>query len=415
MRPTCPGRTGRRRSTPRGSRRCNRHLTRTARSRTRPRRHPCSWSSSWSSPTPSWVPARAGSASRPSDRWRRRPRPWWPRERRRSSRDSRRARCFDPPRAARPASRTSDEARCSASHSRDDARARRSSATPALPRVRPERRRTWRLLRCACASFEPPPGGVSHAMWGLFASLAAGSSWAGTATACGQRPGQYEHRFGLRRLVPGCVPNNRDTHHRQPWHGPTRGAHGPWIATRDDPDDRPRGSAVHTGNSEAGLRGGVRAGIASVSPGGAADPRGGSTTTRQRAAPARPLKSESGGRNKVTTGTRATTSDLMADEVTICKLDELPEGAMRLVEVDGRKIGVFHTDDGELYAIEDRCSHDDGPLAEGEFDAAACTVECPRHGSLFDLRTGRPKTLPAFQPVDTFDARVEDGEVKLEV
>ena len=58
-------------------------------------------------------------------------------------------------------------------------------------------------------------------------------------------------------------------------------------------------------------------------------------------------------------------------------------------------------------AIEDRCSHDDGPLAEGEFDAAACTVECPRHGSLFDLRTGRPKTLPAYQPVRDFEVRVE--------
>jgi 3-phenylpropionate/trans-cinnamate dioxygenase ferredoxin subunit len=117
----------------------------------------------------------------------------------------------------------------------------------------------------------------------------------------------------------------------------------------------------------------------------------------------------------VTTGTRTPTNTPMTGPLTICKLDELPEGEMRLVEVDGRKIGVFHADDGELYAIEDRCSHDDGPLAEGEFDAAACTVECPRHGSLFDLRTGRPKTLPAFQPVDTFDARVEDGEVKLEV
>ena len=116
----------------------------------------------------------------------------------------------------------------------------------------------------------------------------------------------------------------------------------------------------------------------------------------------------------MTTGTRETTTDSMATHVTICRLDELPPGAMRLVELDGRKIGVFHADDGELYAIEDRCSHDDGPLAEGEFDADACTVECPRHGSLFDLRTGRPKTLPAFQPVETFDARVENGEVKLE-
>jgi 3-phenylpropionate/trans-cinnamate dioxygenase ferredoxin component len=114
----------------------------------------------------------------------------------------------------------------------------------------------------------------------------------------------------------------------------------------------------------------------------------------------------------VTTGT----TSALTDTITVCRFDELPEGAMRLVEAeDGRKIGVFHADDGELYAIEDRCSHDDGPLAEGEFDAAACTVECPRHGSLFDLRSGRPKTLPAYVPVETFEARVEDGNVKLEV
>jgi 3-phenylpropionate/trans-cinnamate dioxygenase ferredoxin subunit len=114
----------------------------------------------------------------------------------------------------------------------------------------------------------------------------------------------------------------------------------------------------------------------------------------------------------VTTGT----TSALTDTITVCRLDEFPEGAMRLVEAeDGRKIGVFHADDGELYAIEDRCSHDDGPLAEGEFDAAACTVECPRHGSLFDLRSGRPKTLPAYVPVETFEARVEDGNVKLEV
>ena len=106
------------------------------------------------------------------------------------------------------------------------------------------------------------------------------------------------------------------------------------------------------------------------------------------------------------------TSDM--DTLTVCRLEELPEGEMRLVEVDGRKIGVFRCGNGDLYAIEDRCSHDDGPLAEGEFDADACTVECPRHGSLFDLRTGRPKTLPAFQPVEIFDARAEGGEVKLD-
>jgi 3-phenylpropionate/trans-cinnamate dioxygenase ferredoxin subunit len=88
---------------------------------------------------------------------------------------------------------------------------------------------------------------------------------------------------------------------------------------------------------------------------------------------------------------------------------------MKLVEdAAGAKIGVFNCG-GELYAIEDRCSHDDGPLAEGEFDPETCTVECPRHGSLFDLSTGKPKTLPAYVPVRTFEVTVEDDTVKLEV
>ena len=99
---------------------------------------------------------------------------------------------------------------------------------------------------------------------------------------------------------------------------------------------------------------------------------------------------------------------------TVCKSEGPPEGEKRIVEVDGAKIGVFNAG-GELYAIEDRCSHDDGPLAEGSFDPAACTVECPRHGSLFDLSSGRPKTLPAFAPVETYEVSVVDGEIKLEV
>ena len=105
----------------------------------------------------------------------------------------------------------------------------------------------------------------------------------------------------------------------------------------------------------------------------------------------------------------------LTETLTVCRDDELAQGEMRLVEADGRKIGVFRCEDGRLGAIEDRCSHDDGPLAEGEFDPTACTVECPRHGSLFDLRTGRPKTLPAYQPVEVFEVRIEDDEVKLEI
>jgi 3-phenylpropionate/trans-cinnamate dioxygenase ferredoxin component len=101
-------------------------------------------------------------------------------------------------------------------------------------------------------------------------------------------------------------------------------------------------------------------------------------------------------------------------QISVCPLAELPPGAMRLVEHGDVKIGVFNCD-GTLYAIEDRCSHDDGPLAEGEFDAGSCTVECPRHGSLFDLASGRPKTLPAYAPVRTFATAVVDDTIVLEV
>jgi 3-phenylpropionate/trans-cinnamate dioxygenase ferredoxin component len=101
--------------------------------------------------------------------------------------------------------------------------------------------------------------------------------------------------------------------------------------------------------------------------------------------------------------------------IDVCPAAELVSGEMRLIEgPDGAKIGVFNCA-GTLYAIEDRCSHDDGPLAEGPFDSDTCTVECPRHGSLFDLTSGRPKTLPAYQPVATYPVTIEDDTVKLEV
>ena len=104
----------------------------------------------------------------------------------------------------------------------------------------------------------------------------------------------------------------------------------------------------------------------------------------------------------------------MADIIEICPLSELPPGARRIVEWEDLEIGVFNCN-GEILAIEDRCSHDNGDLFEGEIDFDAYTVECPRHGSLFDLHTGKPRTLPAYVPVDTFEVVVEGYIVKVEV
>ena len=101
-------------------------------------------------------------------------------------------------------------------------------------------------------------------------------------------------------------------------------------------------------------------------------------------------------------------------ELTVGPVEELPPGEVKIVRAGELAIGVYNLK-GEYFAIEDRCSHDDGPLAEGPFDPDSCTVECPRHGSLFDLRTGRPRTLPAYLPVETFPVHVVDGTIKLEV
>ena len=100
--------------------------------------------------------------------------------------------------------------------------------------------------------------------------------------------------------------------------------------------------------------------------------------------------------------------------IDICAVDELPPGSTRRVEWEDLEIGVVNCN-GDIVAIEDRCSHDNGDLLEGDVDTETCTVECPRHGSVFDLRTGKPLNLPAYVPVDTFPVSVADGVIKLEV
>jgi 3-phenylpropionate/trans-cinnamate dioxygenase ferredoxin component len=97
-------------------------------------------------------------------------------------------------------------------------------------------------------------------------------------------------------------------------------------------------------------------------------------------------------------------------EVHVAPLAEFGPGSVKIVTVGWTSIGVYNCG-GQLFALEDRCSHDDGPLCEGEWEEDACRVICPRHGSAFDLRTGRPLSLPAFEPVDTYEVVVRDGVV----
>ena len=94
--------------------------------------------------------------------------------------------------------------------------------------------------------------------------------------------------------------------------------------------------------------------------------------------------------------------------------DELPPNSVKIVSAGSITVGVYNLN-GEFYAIEDRCSHDDGPLAEGDFDVEEGYAVCPRHGAHIDIRTGRPLTLPAVEPVETFPVRVEDGMIKVAV
>ena len=95
-------------------------------------------------------------------------------------------------------------------------------------------------------------------------------------------------------------------------------------------------------------------------------------------------------------------------EIEVCQLAELPPGTHRVLEDAGPEgVGVYNCD-GALYAIEDRCTHDDGKLCEGDWEPDVCEVVCPRHGARFDVRTGAALTLPAYLPVETYPVRVRD-------
>ena len=83
-------------------------------------------------------------------------------------------------------------------------------------------------------------------------------------------------------------------------------------------------------------------------------------------------------------------------EIDVCPVEELQPGEVKIVHAGLISLGVYNLE-GQFYAIEDRCSHDDGPLCEGDFDQETGVVICPRHGANFDIRSGRALTLPAVR------------------
>jgi 3-phenylpropionate/trans-cinnamate dioxygenase ferredoxin subunit len=98
----------------------------------------------------------------------------------------------------------------------------------------------------------------------------------------------------------------------------------------------------------------------------------------------------------------------------LCGVDDVPSGEARRFEVDSRPIAIVNLGEDGFRAIDAICSHAHYFLDEGEIDVDFGTVECPKHGSTFDLETGKPRTLPATQPVQVWDVKVEGDDVMID-
>lgn len=92
----------------------------------------------------------------------------------------------------------------------------------------------------------------------------------------------------------------------------------------------------------------------------------------------------------------------------VAKLSEIADPGRIVVEVDEQLVVVLHVS-GEVFAIDDVCTHDGGPLGEGDLDDH--TIACPRHGAKFDIRTGAALTMPATRPTKVHEVKVEAGEI----
>jgi 3-phenylpropionate/trans-cinnamate dioxygenase ferredoxin component len=101
--------------------------------------------------------------------------------------------------------------------------------------------------------------------------------------------------------------------------------------------------------------------------------------------------------------------------VDVGKTTDIPEGEARRFVANRVEIAIANLGNGVFLAVDDFCSHAEASLSEGEVDVDFETIECPRHGSTFDLRTGRPKTLPATVPIATFPVKVEGDTLLIEL
>jgi 3-phenylpropionate/trans-cinnamate dioxygenase ferredoxin subunit len=101
--------------------------------------------------------------------------------------------------------------------------------------------------------------------------------------------------------------------------------------------------------------------------------------------------------------------------VRVCAVADVPLGQARRFPVDGREVAVVNLGDEGIHAIDAVCSHEHFYLDEGEVDLDEGTIECPKHGSEFDVATGAARTLPAIKPVQTFPVTVTGDDVWIEV
>ena len=101
--------------------------------------------------------------------------------------------------------------------------------------------------------------------------------------------------------------------------------------------------------------------------------------------------------------------------VEVGKTTDIPEGEARRFVANRIEIAVANLGNGTFLAVDDICSHAEASVSEGEVDVDMETIECPRHGSTFDLRTGQPKTLPATLPIVTFPVKVDGDRIMIEL